>query len=96
MENNYYQKVSTIGGSGKYSFRGRSVGNCSVQVQHMPEDNYTIRIVIQNCSENLFPTIKLSDEYAQLLWLSLNAMAKDLNWNFRDIGDPVFDRTDTK
>lgn len=68
------------GGCGKYSYRNATIGRFKVSVFNMPEDDFYCRIVFSHGDEVNIPIIKIPKTQAQLLWVTLNAMAKDLEW----------------
>lgn len=67
-------------GSGKYTYESRSSGNISCYVSNMPEDSYSFRIAFTHNGENHSPVIKFSKREAELLWASLNTVAKTMDW----------------
>ena len=62
-------------------------GSVSVLVAHMPEDHFGIRIIFRHHGETSIPVIKLDPVEAELLWASLNLMAKDLRWSDKILGE---------
>lgn len=74
-------------GSGTYSYQETHRGNSSALVAHMPEDSFRVRIVFRSNGEPHIPIMIVSEIEAELLWCSLNRMAKDLKWDDSMIGD---------
>lgn len=71
------------GGTGKYSYREVSSHGSSVQVSHMPEDSFRVRVVFRDKGENCIPTINMEERQAEMLWAALKLMAADLKWEDR-------------
>lgn len=70
----------TRGGSGKYTFRGASVGNYSVTVSHMPEDTFSYRVMFSH-RDIVNQHISISREHAHALWAAIKRTAEDMGWS---------------
>jgi hypothetical protein len=68
-------------GSGIYSFHQAINYNKTVQVSHMPDDGFDVRISFQHDGETSIPILKINEKYAELLWSCLKRMADDLKWS---------------
>lgn len=66
--------------TGKYSLQRRSSGNKAVIASHMPEDDWSVRIVFKHLEEIQIPILKVTIVEAELLWAALNGMAADFDW----------------
>jgi len=65
-------------GSGKYALYHTHKGRRSVEVQDLPEDIASVRIVIREMDiEN---KLMMDEDHAYLLWASLDQMAKNKGW----------------
>lgn len=73
-------KFGRGGGSGKHSYRYRTWLDRQVQVSHMPEDQFKIRITFTEKGATCIPITVLGDTDAEMLWNALSDMAEDLKW----------------
>lgn len=66
------------GGSGKYETWHASKGRRSVEVQHLPEDFASVRILFKEFDATT--SIIVDEVHAECLWAALDRMAKQRGW----------------
>lgn len=65
-------------GSGKYETYSASRNRRSVEVQHLPEDIGTVRIVVREL--DVTQTYLFDEVHAHCLWAALCGMAENKKW----------------
>lgn len=73
-------KFGRSGGSGMYSYRAYNFGDRQVQVTHLPEDGFKVRIAFSEKGQVAVPIVSVNDLEAELLWNALCDIAVDLKW----------------
>lgn len=65
-------------GSGKYALYHTHKGRRTVEVQHLPEDFGSVRVIIKEMDTE--HKLLIDESHAFLLWATLDQMAKERGW----------------